>query len=80
MSIKVFSIVIAAALLHSSSHGTIERAPDGIVGLAGMNVVSAWAMFFCFALCAIVAGPHLAGAGGFCIAAQFLQDRAKTFK
>ncbi len=40
MSIPVFSIIIAAALLHSSWHAMIKKAPDGIIGLAGMNVVS----------------------------------------
>lgn len=41
LNIFVFSIIVAAALLHSSWHAMIKRSPDGIVGLAGMNVVSA---------------------------------------
>jgi drug/metabolite transporter (DMT)-like permease len=41
----VFIIVIAAALLHSSWHAMIKQAPNGVVGLAGMNVVSAGISF-----------------------------------
>jgi drug/metabolite transporter (DMT)-like permease len=46
LNIVVFSIVIGAALLHSSWHAMIKQSPDRIVGLAGMNVVSAGLSLF----------------------------------
>ncbi len=40
MIIVVLAAVLGAALLHSSWHAMIKRAPNRVVGLAGMNVVS----------------------------------------
>jgi uncharacterized membrane protein len=56
VSLSVFCIVVFAALLHSSWHAMIKNAPDGIVGLAGMNVVSGGSSLLLLPFVALPAG------------------------
>jgi drug/metabolite transporter (DMT)-like permease len=56
MSFFVFLTVIAAAVLHSSWHAMIKKAPHGITDLAGMNVVSAGISIFALPFVALPVG------------------------